>query len=225
MQVKLVSHTPDPEKAIIEAAAVSYRSKPREEILDHIIKAGHWTPLEFATFNFEISGISRACSHQLVRKRVGVAFVQESQRYVSYEKDFNYVTPPKIGWPKEVVTYFEDNPKKIFEKAMAAAQTAYGELLKLGIPAEDARFVLPNACATTIAMSVNYHALLDLAKERLCKKAQWEIRELMRMIKKEVLAVSPRLSSYMQPKCKWLGGCPEKKPCEWIRWSKGGEQD
>lgn len=205
MEVELVSYTPNPEKAIIEAAAVSYRSKPRNEILDHIISAGHFTPLEFAVFGFKIEGISRACSHQLVRKRVGVAFVQESQRYVSYDEGFYYVTPSCIEkHPEGAATY---------KNAMLVAHAAYRQLRDLGIPAEDARFVLPNACTTIIYMSANYHALLDLSKERLCGRAQWEIQELMNLVKNEIAKVSPKLANHMQPKCHWLGKCPEKKPC------------
>ena len=205
MKVELTSYTPNPEKAIIEAAAVSYRSKPREEILDHIIQAGHWTPLEFAVFNFRIEGISRACSHQLVRKRVGVAFVQESQRWHKYNGYFDYVIPNSIE--KSLTTRAKLN------KIMVLIGDAYNELIRHGIPPEDARFVLPNACTTTIAMSINYHALLDLAKERLCSKSQWEIRELVEKLRDCVSEVSPKLAGYLQPKCYWLKHCPEKKGC------------
>ena len=97
MQVKLVSYTPEPEQAIIAAAANCWQSVPRDAILDHIIRAGHWTPLEFATFNFRIEGVSRALTHQLVRKRVGVAFCQESQRRIEYRSRFNYIVPACIS--------------------------------------------------------------------------------------------------------------------------------
>jgi len=214
MKVELTSYTPNPEKAIIEAAAVSYRSKPREEILDHIIQAGHWTPLEFAVFNFRIEGISRACSHQLVRKRVGVAFVQESQRHVDYKNSYVCVVPPSIKNSSKDILYCGRTARKIYNDAIQLAWAAYEQLRCLGIPPEDARFVLPNACTSTISMSINYHALLDLAKERLCGRAQWEIRELLEAIKAEVEKVSPKLAGYMQPKCYWLKHCPEKKGCD-----------
>lgn len=208
MKVTLTSHTPEPEMAIIEAASTCWKSTPREEILHHIIKAGHWTPLEFATFNFRIEGVSRALTHQLVRKRVGVAFAQESQRYVEYEDGFEYVVPPSIGKNPSYYAF------KKYQDLMHEIHKLYRDLIELGkIPPEDARFILPNACASTISMSINYHALLDLAKERLCTRAQWEVRGLVAEIKKAVEEVSPKLAEYLQPKCYWLKRCPEAKTC------------
>jgi len=181
---------------------------PREGILDHFIQAGHLTPLEFAVFNFEIDGVSRALTHQLVRKRVGVAFAQESQRYVKYNGGFDYVTPPSVL----------ENPLAHwkFEGCMEKLARTYAELLEL-VPAEDARFVLPNACTSSIHMTINYHALVDLAKERLCGRAQWEIRELVGRMKEAVSEVSPKLAGYLQPKCYWLQRCPEVKSCGYWR--------
>jgi len=205
MQVTLTSYTPNPEQAIIEAAATCWKSVPSERILDHIIQCGHLTPTEFAVFNFRIEGISRACSHQLVRKRAGVAFAQESQRYVKYERGFGYVMPKSISE--------NDATKDEFIVAMMAIRDSYKIFIDAGIPTEDARFVLPNACCTTISMSINYHALLDLAKERLCSRAQWEIRQLTEELKNKVAEVSPKLAKYLQPKCYWLKMCPEKNGC------------
>lgn len=205
MQVTLMGHTPDTEKAIVDAAAVSYRSKPREEILEHIIKAGHLTPTEFAVFNFKIEGISRACSHQLVRKRVGVAFVQESQRHVE-QNGFRFVVPKTIAAKFKAWEKYSD--------FMVDVSNLYEYLVACGVPKEDARFILPAACTTTIAMTANYHTLLDLAKERLCSTAQWEIRAMVDAMKSEVEKVSPKLAGYLQPKCYWLKHCPEKGgPC------------
>lgn len=206
MEIRLINHTPNPEEAIIRAAANCWQSTPRAGILDHIIRARHWTPLEFASFNFEIAGVSRVLTHQLVRKRAGVAFAQESQRCVD-QANFDYVTPPSIKNCSDL------NARQVFIDRMRLAQAAYEQLLDVGIPAEDARYVLPSACTGSIHMTINYHALLDLAKERLCGKAQWEIRQLVYGLKTAVTGVSPKLGGYLQPKCYWLGGCPEKAPC------------
>ena len=149
MRVTLTRYTPEPERAIIEAAATCWQSVPRQEILSHIIKAGHWTPLEFATFNFHIENVSRSLTHQLVRKRVGVAFCQESQRHVTYKYGFKHVTPPSILDSPRGCAY------AIYRRAMRNAQAAYEQLLELGIPGEDARFVLPNAWCTIIDMTIN----------------------------------------------------------------------
>lgn len=206
MKVTLTSYTPEPEKAIVEAAATCWKSTPREEILDHIIKAGHHTPLEFAVFNFRIEGVSRALTHQLVRKRVGVAFAQESQRYVKYDNEVNYILPDSI---RKAGAHVVNRYKEV----MHATFFLYRTLLDNDIPPEDARFILPNSCTSTISMSINYHALLDLFKERDCRKAQWEIRELVGELKKAVSEISPKLADYLQPKCWWLKHCPEAKPC------------
>jgi thymidylate synthase (FAD) len=209
MQVILLSHTPNPEQAIIDSAAVCWKSVPHERILHHIIKVGHWTPLEFAVFNFRIQGVSRALTHQLVRKRAGVAFCQESQRYVKYEDGFDYVIPESIRESTMSLISFND--------LMNTIQEVYGQLLDDGVPAEDARFLLPNACCTNIDMTINYHALIDLCKERLCSRAQWEIRGMAEELKARVAEVSLVLAEYLQPKCYWLKHCPEAKTCG--RWA------
>lgn len=204
MQVTLINYTPNPEQAIIDAAAVCWQSTPREQILHHIIKAGHWTPLEFAGFNFRVQGVSRALTHQLVRKRVGIAFCQESQRYVKCSGGFDYVIPDSITKNGFAAAVFKRTMEDIAER--------YNVLLGI-VPGEDARFILPNACVSNIDVTINYHALIDLAKERLCSRAQWEIRAMVEAMKTEVKKVSPTLAGYLQPKCYWLKRCPEAKGC------------
>lgn len=208
MKVTLTSFTPLPEELIIEAAATCWRSTPREEILDHILKAGHFTPLEFAVFNFRIEGVSRSLMAQLTRKRAGVGFAVESQRYKVDNTDFDYIVPSSIEQ--------DDFTSTLFHYAIENIKGWYKTLLAY-VPQEDARYILPNACETVISLTINYHALLDLAKERLCGKAQWEIRELVKQLKAEVAKVAPKLGEYLQPKCFWLKHCPEGKPCENYR--------
>ena len=212
MEIKLINYTPDPERAIIRAAANCWQSVPREGILDHIIKAGHWTPLEFAVFNFEISGVSRVLTHQLVRKRVGVTFTQESQRYVD-KSGFDYVIPPEIAKDEFLRSNYELDMEltSLYYKQLVEMLTGNGRTKREAM--EDARYILPNACTSTIHMSINYHALLDLAKERLCSRAQWEIRNLLKGIKAEITKISPKLGGYMRPNCYWLGRCPEGTAC------------
>jgi len=205
VKVLLTSYIPNPEQVIIEAAATCWKSVPREGILDHIIKAGHLTPTEFAVFNFRIEGVSRSLMAQLTRKRSGVAFAVESQRYVNYENGFTSIVPESIRSNFSLLNKYGDLIAKI--------ANTYNDFIENDIPEEDARFILPNACTTTISMSINYHALIDLCRERLCGRAQWEIRELVVEIKKMVSEVSPKLASYLQPKCYWLKHCPEGKRC------------
>ena len=168
-------------------------------------QSGHHSVLEFAQFHFHIEGISRACSHQLVRSRTA-SFAQRSQRFV-LEDNFEYVIPKSIQRDKLV--------KAAYEKYMDSAREFYGTLLDEEIPNEDARFVLPNACCTVIDVSFDFRNLCHFMNERLCSRAQWEIRELAQEMKKAVLEVFPQAANMLVPKCEAhsLHYCPERKSC------------
>ncbi len=146
--------------------------------------------------------MSRALSHQLVRHRIGVAFDQQSQRYVKY-KEPQYVTPPSI----------EANPDALqeFERFRDVSEEIYHRFLEQGIPAEDARFIFPNAVATNLIMTVNLRQLMHMAGLRLCTLAQWEIRQMFKLIRKEVMAADPYFGRLLVPKCVPLGYCDEKR--------------
>ena len=108
------------------------------KLIRHVLDSGHHSVLEHSQFTFFISGVSRALSHQLVRHRVGISFSQQSQRYCKFEKEFDYVIPPSIAKDEEL--------KKKFESYMSDINSMYLDLLDHeGVPAEDARMVLPNA--------------------------------------------------------------------------------
>lgn len=207
MKVELTRFTGDPILAVEEAASVCYDSEPSNEgkIMAHCIKSGHHSVTEFCEFTFHISGVSRATSHQLVRHRMA-SYAQRSQRYCS-EDGFGFVIPNSI----------KKNPNalELFEEFMAECQGTYNQLQEMGIPNEDARYVLPNACETTIVVKMNLRSLMNFMNERLCTCAQWEIRELARMMRDAVLAVVPQLAPYLVPKCekygKEFGFCMETK--------------
>jgi len=129
----------------------------------------HTSPLEHCLFTWRVSGISRACSHQLVRHRIA-SYSQRSQRYVS-EKGFEYVTPPSIDNSSDFI-------KERFNIAMGYIQEVYESLVSNGVSKEDARMVLPNACTTSLVISMNPRAFRNFLKLRLDSHAQWEIREL-----------------------------------------------
>ena len=180
MLVTLLNSTPDPEKTVALAAKLCYsdstileldervRASSYEKFLSKILKMGHLSVLEHNSFTFGIEGISRATSHQLVRHRLA-SYSQQSQRYVTVTKP-DYVVPPSIA---------KDTAKlKRFIKATDAAYKLYDELVKGGIPAEDARFLLPNAATTRIIMTMNARELLHFFKLRCCERAQWEIRDM-----------------------------------------------
>ena len=173
-----------------------------QSFVQKLVSLGHESPMEHVSFTFAISGISRACSHQLVRHRIGVSFSQKSQRYVK-EKQFEYVTPPKVAVKPEL--------QEKFAKAMADAQAAYEELLAAGVPAEDARFVLPNAAATSLVVTMNVRSLWHFFQLRCCNRAQWEIRALANAMLAEVREVAPLLFAKAGPTCDSMGICFEGK--------------
>ncbi len=181
MQVELLYHTPDPDRAIATAARLCYAPVGAKELMETmppervasvlttIMSSGHFSTLEHASYTFAVDGVSRALTHQLVRHRLA-SFNQQSQRYVKFKDGIPIVKPETIA----------DNDKAdaIFDKAMDDMGKAYAELMELSIPAEDARFVLPNAAETKIVITMNVRELLHFFEVRCCKRAQWEIREL-----------------------------------------------
>ncbi len=193
MNVELIEYTREPVEAIERAASTCYDSQPSGEgrILRHCYRSGHHSVLEFADFTFRISGVSRALTHQLVRHRMA-SYAQRSQRYCR-EDGFDYVTPASIAADGEAGRLYADTVRAI--------QQAYSGLLRAGIPPEDARMLLPNACCTEICVKMNLRELIHFCNERLCSCAQWEIRAMAREMVRAVAAVAPGLKEYLVPKC------------------------
>src|SRR5450759_2361431 len=172
-----------------------------QRLISNVVESGHGSTIEHIVFTFALSGVSRTLSHQLVRHRAGVAFDQQSQRYVRY-KDAATMLPATIA---------EADPelRARYEEQIGGALGLYGELLEAGVPGEDARFVFPNATRTNLVMTTNLRALIHMSGLRLCTMAQWEIRRLFQLIRHEVFATSPFLGSFLAPKCVALGYCDE----------------
>lgn len=219
LHVELLAHTPDPEVQVARAARLCYYGKtigdlkeimtPEKsaELVRKLVAMGHASPIEHVTFTFGIEGISRACSHQLVRHRIA-SYSQQSQRYVN-GKQFGYVIPPEI----------EKNPnfKEAYEKFMTDCQTFYDALVDNGVEKEDARFVLPNACDTKIVVTMNVRSLYNFFQHRCCNRAQWEIRRLAWAMLKLCREVAPVLFENAGPDCLTKHYCGEgsmscKKP-------------
>lgn len=185
-----------------------YNSTDDEEkmlkLIERVISSGHYSTIEHIQISFAISNVSRACTHQLVRHR-HMSFSQKSQRYVKEKGQFDYIIPPTI----------EKNPelKEKFEKFMGEISSVYNELTEAGIPAEDARFVLPNAAASSMVASLNLREMIHIANLRLCTRAQYEIRMLVKKMCEELISQEPWLKSYLVPKCERLGFCDEDKSC------------
>ena len=151
------------------------------KLLQGIVRAGHGSVLEHCTFTFAVEGISRACSHQLVRHRIA-SYSQQSQRYVNGDK-FGYVIPPEIEKREDL--------KKVFDEHMRNTRTLYNSLVLCGMKKEDARYLLPNATTTNLVVTMNARELLHFIELRTSPRAQWEIRELAKEMWKQVREVAP----------------------------------
>ena len=181
MQVELLYHTPDPERAIATAARLCYAPVGASElmetmseqrvrsVLSTIMGSGHFSTLEHASYTFAVDGVSRALTHQLVRHRIA-SFNQQSQRYVKFADGGATVKPASIAANEETGA--------VFDEAIAVAIEAYEKLLAAGVPAEDARYLLPNAAETKIVITMNVRELLHFFSLRCCNRAQWEIRDM-----------------------------------------------
>jgi len=181
LKVVLLSHSPDPERAVATAARNCY--SPRDvasidrnwseddikKMVARVRDAGHLSTFEHTMFTFGVSGVSRALTHQLVRHR-HMSFEQKSQRYITVKGQFEYITPPSIAARPEI--------KAKYDKLMGQIAEFYADAIEAEAPAEDARFALPNAAETQIVVTANARALLDFFTLRTCNNAQWEIREL-----------------------------------------------
>lgn len=209
IKVTLTKYTENPVLAIEEAACNCYNSKPSKngKIMDSCYESGHTSVMEFADFTFHIEGVSRSLLAQLTRHRMS-SFAVRSQRFC-LEDGFKFVIPPSIKKNTEVLQEYEElmtNINAFYYKAVH----------QHNIPNEDARYCLPNACHTTLEYKTNGRSLINFMNERLCKKAQWEIRQMAMKIRDEVKNVSPEFAKFLTPKCETYKDCPfctEKKSC------------
>jgi len=215
MKVELISWTNNPIETVEKACSVCYDSAPNREIVSQCLASGHHSVVEHMNFTFKIEGVSRVLTHQLVRHRIA-SYSQRSQRYCN-EDEAKMVVPPSI----------QNNPTAIdiYNKIMWRIEEAYQELQSLEIPNEDARFVLPNACETTIYVTMNLRTLAHFMNERLCSRAQWEIRKMAQEMKKAIK--EKQFEMYLDdldmelimnvcvPKCEAgkIKFCPEHKSC------------
>ncbi|MFZ3208618.1 MAG: FAD-dependent thymidylate synthase [Geobacteraceae bacterium] len=211
MKVALLQYTPDPEMSVALAARLCYSPVAIDELkerisasdikgfLDKIMSLGHQSVLEHASFTFGVEGVSRVTSHQLVRHRLA-SYSQQSQRYVSHKKRFAAVVPPVIAERPELLARFEAQ--------MEALHKCYAEMVDAGVPAEDARYILPSATETKLIVTMNARELLHFFTARCCERAQWEIREMAMEMLRLSKAVASTIFKYAGPGC-ISGSCPE----------------
>ena len=226
MKISLLNYTPHPEATIAAAAKLCYSNKSihdltlgvsdddAAEFIDKLMSLGHESPIEHVTFTFGIEGISRSNSHQLVRHRIA-SYSQKSQRYVN-ETQFDYVIPPSIAGMGA-----EDRFKKLMEYIQVEYDSIRKDLIDEYVANnvdpkaaekmanEDARYVLPNACCTSIIVTMNVRSLFNFFKLRCCNRAQWEIREVANEMYRLCYTVAPNIFKYAGPSCTTKRKCSE----------------
>jgi thymidylate synthase (FAD) len=230
MRVKILSHTPNPEEVIASAARLCYSSasvddlmkktedkESTKEYIDMLMSLGHESPIEHVSFVFAIEGISRACSHQLVRHRIA-SYSQKSQRYVN-EAQFEYITPPVIEDDLTLKDLYSNTMEIVHARYNLLRTELIAKYMKDGMDKksaekkanEDARFVLPNACETKIIVTMNIRSLFNFFKHRCCNRAQWEIRMMANEMLRQCMEIAPNIFKYAGPECITKGKCPEGK--------------
>ncbi len=225
LNVILLTYTKDPLLTIARAAKLCYsksnikdllektNKKEQEKFIEKLINMGHMSPIEHVSFTFAIEGISRACSHQLVRHRLA-SYSQQSQRYVSEKsdnEDFDYIIPPSIdSLPEIVKTEYKFFMREEAQRVYDFISEKLKENDMESKANEDARFILPNACETKIIVTMNARQLLHFFNVRCCNRAQWEIRSMAKNMLRLVKDITPIIFKNAGPGC-LKGKCPEGK--------------
>ena len=238
MTVRLIAHTPEPEKVVAAAAKLCYSDAHITDLLDGLDEektarfltmlsdVGHASPIEHASFTFGIEGVSRTLLAQITRHRIA-SFSVQSQRYVRLD-DFRYVIPPEIEAIPEAKAAFlesmDEDAKRYLDLVQKLEEGHTARLMAEGLPEkqarakaskqanEDARFVLPNACETKMVVTMNARSLQNFFHLRCCSRAQWEIRQLAEEMLRLVYPVAPHLFRTAGPAC-GSGPCPEGRMC------------
>ncbi|MEG1603807.1 MAG: FAD-dependent thymidylate synthase [Cloacibacillus sp.] len=212
---KLIAATPEADRIVAAAAKICYSPSGAAEILDGLDpaktasflkmlrEAGHLSTFEHASFTFAVEGLSRVATHQLVRHRMA-SYSQQSQRYVEMS-GCRCIVPPSVEADARAAL--------IFKAQADAAHEAYMKLVELGVPKEDARFILPHGAETRLVVTMNARELHHFFALRLCRRAQWEIRDAARAMLREVRAAAPLLFETAGPSCVVSGKCTEAHPC------------
>ncbi len=179
--VELLAYTPQPERLVAVASRRSYDKRSAVEIwegmtnaevsqlIDRVIRHGHLSVLEHINFTFAIENVSRALSHQLVRHRMA-SYSQQSQQRAD-QRNFDFTMPPEIEQNADLAKEFQDKVRALIDFYVRAVDS--------GVPKGQARYILPNACATRIIMTMNARSLFNLISQRTCGIEEWEFRTVV----------------------------------------------
>ena len=202
-------------KSDIKSLADKQTEESINKFVDMLSSLGHESPIEHISFTFGIEGVSRACTHQLVRHRLA-SYSQQSQRYVDLSETYKYITPPAIKEDEELLELYEKANDEIFGFYKELSDKLENKYIEEGMKEkdakkraiEDARYILPNSCETKIIVTMNARELLHFFKERCCNRAQWEIREVANQMLDLCLEVAPTVFKKAGAPCVF-GRCPE----------------
>lgn len=216
MEVNLVNSHQIPEmKKLAGWMALASTSKEVDftKVYNHCVRSGHWTPTRQINFIFELKGLSRVCTHQLVRHTEGVHIVQESQRYVEMTDKTPAVLPPAFA--KDEAIFFEEYGLWITPSELIhLTRSMYKKLVEeMDFSYEDARYILTGAEPSVIRLAVSPEALIHLANLRLCVRAAAEIHQVVFLMVKAALDVAPELAHLLVPKCEYTLCCDEVNTC------------
>ena len=210
-----------PQRCYIDVAAKFCRS-PKElddiiaspynkQLMESIITSNHWAATEFDWWLFGVSGYSRACEAQLIRKR-HASYLISSGRHTGKR---NY----EITLPKSITDLLDENiiDDPIYGQSLLnylnLTEHVYNWLLSKGVAPEDARYLKPQATSFKAIVGMNTHSLADWFKIRMCKRAQHEIRDMATKMYNICKSVQPDVFEHLGPTCKVLGYCPEQEGC------------
>jgi thymidylate synthase (FAD) len=220
MNVELLKSTRDAEKICAVAARLCYSAvkisdvdknftvDKVKDLLSKVISSGHHSVLEHASFTFSVECVSRALLAQLTRHRIA-SFSVQSQRYVKFESGVDFVLPDTIKK--------DENLLEKYNNFLKNTESLYKEFLDAGVPAEDARYILPNAATTQIIITMNARELRHFFSLRCCNRSQWEIREMACRMLNLARKKTPLLFEDAGPDCLRREGCRETSTCGKVK--------
>lgn len=193
------------------AICVDKLDNPTKKGMIIALDSGHLSILEHLPLTWVVEDVSRALTHQLVRHRMA-SYTQQSQRYakVNTQGEKWFITPMSITTNRVNGEYTLD---KKYQELMVHIAEVYNEICEAGIPNEDARMILPNACFTSIMVSMNARSFSEAATLRTCNRAQWEIRQMFQLMRDSIKDIYPNVWKKCFPNCTKKCGCLEVKPC------------
>ena len=205
MNVTLLNSYVNEDIAKLAAAnCVGKLDNPTDKGLQVAVNSGHYSVLEHLPLTFLIEDVSRVTEVQLVRHRIA-SYSIRSGRYTKTNNNKPwYQTPKSIKNNDSIIKLFTEMNENIY--------SFYTAMIEQGIPKEDARYILPQGLLTDIVVSMNARAFIEQCEKRLCKKAQWEIREMFTQMKECIKDIYPIVYEQLEPPCA-KGGCTEVYSC------------